>query len=103
MWAVDLHIHEIVHAHTGLFQRQLDRVKDLSGLLLRIVWSFADGWVDTQMAAEVRVSPSSSPGLKGSLATLLPDIVVGCCARETVGVSNANVERRGTIKKRFNQ
>src|SRR4029077_20677017 len=35
--AVDLHIYEIVHAHTGIFERQLDRVKDLSGLLLRIV------------------------------------------------------------------
>jgi hypothetical protein len=52
--------------------------------------------------SQARAGSSSSPGLKGSLATLLADIVVGCCARETVGVSNANVERRGTIKKRFN-
>jgi hypothetical protein len=63
--AVDLHIHEIVHAHTGFFQRQFDRVKDLSGLLLRIVWSFADGWVDTQMAADVKSIPKLQSRTEG--------------------------------------
>jgi hypothetical protein len=69
----------------------------------RIGTLFADRWVDTQMTADVKSFPSFSPGLKGNLATLLADIVVGCCARETVGVSNANLERRGTIERRFNQ
>jgi hypothetical protein len=40
-------------------------VKDLSGLLLRIVWSFADGWVDTQMAADVKSVPKLQSRAEG--------------------------------------
>jgi hypothetical protein len=54
------------------------------------------------MTADVKNIPKLQSRTKGSLATLLADIVVGCCARETMGESNANLERSGTIKSRFN-
>src|SRR5258708_33327664 len=57
----------MVHGHTGLFQRQLDRLKDLSGLFLRIVWSFADGWIDTEMAADVKNIPKLQAGTRGEV------------------------------------
>jgi len=48
----------------GSLQEALSKL-DLSGPLLRIVWSFADSWVDTQMAADVKSVPKLQSRTEG--------------------------------------